>query len=166
MKGTPYDPFRVLRTLVAHEVNFVLIGGVAMRLHGSPRVTNDTDICYDAGANLDRLVSALTAMNARRITDLEPDGAEITLTKAYLEGEDAFAFMTDAGQVDVIASPLGVGDFHELRNRAVVLDLDGTVVRLASIDALRDMKRARDWPVDRTDLEILVDIEQEQRGPD
>lgn len=165
MNGRPFDPFRVLKTLVAHEVDFVLIGGVALRLHGSPRVTNDTDICYDhAGANLDRVASALRAMNARRISDLEPDGTEIDLTRAYLEKEDAFAFMTDAGQVDLLAAPLGVRGFDELRNRAIVLDLDGTVVKLASIDALRDMKRARDWPVDRADLEVLVDLEREQRG--
>lgn len=61
-----FDFLRSLRTLVEHEVRFVVIGGLAGRLHGSTTVTNDLDICYarDEG-NLDRLARALRDLNAR-----------------------------------------------------------------------------------------------------
>ena len=51
---------RLLRILVANDVRFVIIGGVALVLHGSARVTQDLDICYARdGENLRRLSQAL-----------------------------------------------------------------------------------------------------------
>lgn len=37
----PFDPAGILRVLDDHGVDFVLIGGVAARLHGSPTLTED-----------------------------------------------------------------------------------------------------------------------------
>ena len=41
----------LLRELLARGVDFVVIGGIAAVLHGSPRVTQDLDVCFatDAG---------------------------------------------------------------------------------------------------------------------
>ena len=44
-----FDPEAILRTLVDHGVEFVLIGGVAATLHGSPLRTGDVDICPQEG---------------------------------------------------------------------------------------------------------------------
>ena len=52
---------RLLRALGEHDVAFVIIGGVALVLHGSARVTQDLDICYARDdENLRRLSQALT----------------------------------------------------------------------------------------------------------
>jgi hypothetical protein len=40
-----FDPLRLLRTLDAHEVRYVIIGGVAGALWGSPSATFDLDVC-------------------------------------------------------------------------------------------------------------------------
>lgn len=55
-----YDPFAALAVLNRHGVDYVVVGGVAARLWGSPTMTNDLDVCYarDAG-NLRRLAAAL-----------------------------------------------------------------------------------------------------------
>lgn len=42
-----FDPLAALKALREGGVDFVLIGGVAARLHGSPSLTRDIDICYD-----------------------------------------------------------------------------------------------------------------------
>ena len=55
-----FDPIGALQVLQRHEVRFVVIGGVAARLWGSPTMTNDVDICYDRDPrNLERLAAAL-----------------------------------------------------------------------------------------------------------
>lgn len=165
MSTRPFDPVQVLETLARHQVAFVLIGGVAVRMHGSNRVTNDTDICYARSSdNLERLAKALQAMNARRITDLEPEGVAVDVTPAYLEKEQMFAFMTDFGQVDLVAAPQGVEGFDDLAQGAAEVDIGATSVKLASVEALMKMKRARGWSVDRADLTTLSDIKQEQKS--
>ena len=53
-----FDPLAVLRALEAAGVEFVLIGGVAARLHGSPTLTRDVDICHSRErSNLDKLAA-------------------------------------------------------------------------------------------------------------
>jgi hypothetical protein len=62
---TVFDPLQALRTLVAHRVRFVIIGGFAGALWGSPSITIDLDICYDrSAANYEALVSALRELRA------------------------------------------------------------------------------------------------------
>ena len=46
MREPPFDPLTALRTLVERGVRFVLIGGYAGALRGSPVITGDLDICY------------------------------------------------------------------------------------------------------------------------
>lgn len=65
-----FQPRLVIETLNRHGVRYVLIGGVAATLHGSPLRTGDTDICPDSHPdNLDRLASALRALKARFRTE-------------------------------------------------------------------------------------------------
>lgn len=162
MSTAPFDPVRALSTLARHGVEFIVIGGVAVRMYGSPRVTNDTDVCYERSpANLERLADALRAMHARRIGDLDPQGIAVDITRSYLEAEDMFAFMTDFGQLDLIAAPQGVRGFEDLRDEAMEVDIGPATVRLASIAALKEMKRARGWSVDRMDLAVLDNVERE-----
>jgi hypothetical protein len=60
-----FDPLGTLRTLSEHRVRFVLIGGFAAALRGSPMITGDIDICYARDdANLRALAAALGALDA------------------------------------------------------------------------------------------------------
>jgi hypothetical protein len=62
---TVFDPLLALRTLVAHQVRFVIIGGFAGALWGSPSITSDLDVCYDRNTtNYEALVSALRELRA------------------------------------------------------------------------------------------------------
>jgi len=61
-----FDPVSMLRVLERHQVDYILIGGLAATLHGSPLRTGDVDICPRAELdNLERLAAALTEMEAR-----------------------------------------------------------------------------------------------------
>ena len=62
----------MLRVLERHHVDYVLIGGLAATLHGSPLRTGDADICPGAELdNLERLAAALTETGAKIRYDLE-----------------------------------------------------------------------------------------------
>lgn len=127
-----FDPERLLRTLVEHDVRFVLIGGWAAKLHGSPTVTADIDVCYarDA-ANLGRLAEALSGLDVR-LRDVADD-VPFRLDAQSLRAGDTFTLTTSIGDIDLIASPAGSGGFEVLASSADILDLGDFTVAVASL---------------------------------
>ncbi|HYN63769.1 MAG TPA: hypothetical protein VES36_04115 [Candidatus Limnocylindrales bacterium] len=143
-----------------HRVQFVIIGAIAGRLHGSPTVTRDLDICYARDeANLEALASALKEVHAR----LRGVGEDVPfiLDARTLRAGDRFTFETDAGDLDVLGTPAGTRGFDELTLTAEVVDLDGVAVHVASLDALIQMKRAAGRPKDLIEVEVLAALRNE-----
>ncbi len=61
----PFDPLGAFLVLQERNVRFIVIGGIAAGLHGSPSLTADLDICYERSkANLEALASALQEVHA------------------------------------------------------------------------------------------------------
>jgi hypothetical protein len=161
----PYDPLLALRVLQQHGVRFVVIGGVAGRLWGSPTMTDDCDVCcaWDL-ENLDRLALGLVQLGAtlRGIVDDVP----FQLDGRTLANGQVFTFMTKAGALDVLAAPAGVRGFEELDANASEFDMGGgLVVRVCALDDLIRMKRAAGRPKDRIELEVLGAVREELEGP-
>jgi hypothetical protein len=157
-----FDPLRTLAVLQRHDVRFVIIGGVAGRLWGSPTMTNDLDLCYARDrANLERLAGALIELHARlRGVDddlpFRPDAATLA------NGLD-FTFMTDVGPLDVLGLPGGVRSFDELAVNAAAFDFgEGVTALVCDLDDLIRMKRAAGRPKDRIELEILGAVREER----
>jgi len=160
-----FDPLGALRTLNDHGVRYVIIGGVAGRLWGSPTMTNDVDICYDRQpANLERLAAALRDLGARlRGVD---DEVPFRLDAATLARGENFTFTTTLGPLDALGWPAGIGGFDDLAVNAVPFDLgEGLVVAVCDLDDLIRMKRAAGRPKDRIELEILGAVRDERRAP-
>ena len=158
----PFDPFAALATLQRHAVRFVIIGGVAGRLWGSPTVTNDLDICFDRTAdNLGRLASALAELGAKlRGVD---DDVPFRLDAKTLAAGQNFTFMTDVGPLDVLGLPAGISNFDELAVNATTFDLgEGLTVAVCDLDDLIRMKRAAGRPKDRIELEVLGAVREER----
>lgn len=157
------DAVGLLRELVARGVDFVVIGGIAAVLHGSPRVTQDLDVCFatDPG-NLDALGTALVALDAR----LAPvtDDVPFVPDARTLRQVGALTLDTAAGRLHVLAAPVGAPPFADLRTRADRYDVGGLFVLVASIDDLLAMKRASGRPKDLADVAELEAIRL-RRGP-
>ena len=149
-----FDPFALLKVLQAHQVQFLLIGGIAGVLHGSPSMTNDLDICHspDKG-NLQRLAAALVELNAR--SRGAPDDVPFLLDAQTLAAGGNFAFSTSAGALDCLAFPSGSNGYDELVANAVSMDLDGLDVKVVALNDLIRMKRAAGRPKDLIEVEIL-----------
>lgn len=160
-----FDPLGALEIMMSNEVDFVLIGGLAARLHGSPTVTDDLDVCHSkARDNLERLGAALASMNARlRLPD--PDEVvEATFDDRFLAAVDNITLVTDFGPLDLLAAPAGIESYVELEDRAVTMDLDGMTIRVASIDDLMAMKKAAGRRKDLIELEILAALKEESES--
>jgi predicted nucleotidyltransferase len=150
-----FDPERALTVLNEYGVRFVVIGGIAAAVHGSPMLTSDLDVCYARDdANLRALAKALVALNAR----LRDALAELPfqLDEMTLRHGDHFTFVTDAGDLDVLATPAGTAGYDELASDASAIELGESLrVRIASLDLLIRMKVAAGRPKDRFALETL-----------
>jgi hypothetical protein len=156
----PFDPLLALRTLVRHRVRFVVIGGIGGRLHGSPTVTRETDICYDRSPeNLERLAEALGDLDAR-LRGVDED-VPFLLDAKTLEAGDHFTFVTRAGDFDILGTPAGVGGFEELASHATEFEIEGSTVLVASIDDLIRMKRSAGRAKDLIEAEVLGALQQE-----
>ena len=155
-----FDPLRALQTLDRHRVRFVVIGAFAARLLGSPTVTRDVDICYARDrANLEALAAALQELRAH-LRGVDPD-VPFRLDARSLAAGDAFTFTTDAGDLDVMATPAGTNGYEELSRTADEMNLGDLRVRVASIDSLIRMKRAAGRPKDLIEVEVLAALRDE-----
>jgi hypothetical protein len=157
-----FDPLRALRVFSDHEVRFVLIGGLAGRVWGSPTVTNDLDICYErTRENNERLARALRALNATLRG--APPGLPFRLDEQTIRMGDSFTFDTDAGDVDCLGTPAGTTGYVDLLKNATELDLAPDLrVMVTSLDDLIRMKRAAGRPKDLIAVEILTAVKEER----
>lgn len=146
----PLDANAILGELDAHDVDFVVIGGVAVQAHGHTRTTQDLDLVPEPSAeNLARLAEALRALGARPVGALRPETLLIPDT-GVLELD------TDAGGIDIHRDPPGAAPYTELRERALELDLE-VPVQVISLDDLIAMKHASGRPIDRGDISALTE---------
>lgn len=160
MTGAPFDPLGALRTLHGHGVLFVVIGGYAAAIRGSPVITGDVDICYARDdENLERLAKALGELGAT-LRGSPPD-LPFQLDAKTLKRGDAFTFNTTVGPLDCVGTPAGTAGFEDLDAEATDEDLDGLTVRVASIEDLIRMKRAAGRAKDLIALEWLGAVRDE-----
>lgn len=159
----PDEPFsfhRVLEVLAEHQVDYVLIGGLAALVLGSPVVTQDLDVCYArAAGNLDRLAAALQALHAH-LRGAQPD-LPFQLDGRTLALGDSFTFETDFGPFDILATPSGTRGYEQLVANATTVDFDGLSVQVAHVDDLIRMKRAAGRPKDLAALPHLQALRDE-----
>lgn len=156
-----FDPLRVLRTLLAHEVQFVVVGGFAGTLWGSPSITVDLDICYERSTrNYDALVAALRELGATLRG--APDGLPFQLDARSIKMGDSFTFKTDAGDFDCLGTPSGTTGYTDLRANAATFELAPDLrVDVCSLDDLIRMKRAAARRKDLIEVEILSAVKEE-----
>jgi hypothetical protein len=155
-----FQPVRALATLLRHNVQFVVIGGLGGNLHGSPTITNDIDICYARNQeNFERLAAALTELGARLRG--APEGIPFILDAKTLKMGDHFTFATDAGPLDCLGTPAGVSGFEELRRNALEASFEGLPLLVASLDDIIRMKQAAGRQKDLIEIEVLGALQEE-----
>jgi hypothetical protein len=149
------DLRKLFGPLVAHGVNFVLIGGMAGIARGSSYPSYDLDVAYARDkANMGRLVAALKEIGVRLRG--VPADLPFQLDERTIENGANFTFVTPYGDLDVLADVAGVRSYDELSEAAEEKELFGFPVRVASLDHLIAMKRAANRPKDQNMVEEYV----------
>lgn len=152
---TPLDAERILRALAEHEVDYVLIGGLAMQTYAHVRATNYADLIPAPDpANLDRLAAALRSLDARM---LNPDEEDTEIDAKMLPRATIWQFVTRDGGIDVMHEVPGGRSYGELSEGALVVRLGDINVPVVGLDDLIQMKLARGRPVDLSDVASLTD---------
>ncbi len=151
-----FQPEEILRVLVEEGVEFIIIGGIAATLHGSHLRTGDLDICPKRGkVNLGRLARALERLDARVRAAGIPDGLPFAIDATFLSDVELFSLVTRFGDFDLCFMPQGTAGFADLEQSALVFDLDGLEVPVASLEDVICSKEAADRPKDRGQLPTL-----------
>jgi predicted nucleotidyltransferase len=151
------EPLRLrqlLEQLVAADIRFVLVGGLAVNAWGYIRATRDVDIVPDPSPeNLERLDVLLAGLGGK--VDVGGRMLDTSAISPFLKAGDRTLVVTDLGQVDVLQGLPQIPSFAALDAKASDVDVDGLTVRVCSLDHLLAMKRASERPRDRDDLEAL-----------
>lgn len=153
----PLDAKRILQALAEHNVEYVILGGLAVQTHGHLRTTVDIDVLpRPEPSNLARLANALNALGARI---LNPGSEGLAIDAAMLPRATMWQFATRHGAIDVLHDAPGAPPYDELRSRALEIKLGEMKIAVAGRDDLINMKRASARPIDLDDLAALTEPE-------
>ncbi len=157
-----FEPDDLLLALTGAQVEFVVIGGVAVGVHGFIRATKDLDIVPDPSPeNLERLARLLKEINAQHVglEDFSPEEFPYDPTDPVGLAEGAnFRLETSLGPLDIMQWVQGIDQdlaYTELAPRAIPVTFRDTQVQVCALEDLRTMKRAAGRPEDLKDLERL-----------
>ena len=156
----PVDFIGIFTLLTEARVRFVVVGGLAVLLHGLDRLTADVDLVLDLSTDAAAdAVRALTASGYRPMAPVDPMALADPARRAEWQasrGMKVFSFWDSTNSrptVDVMLDP--VVSFTELYESATVISIGGTPVRVACVPHLIALKQAAGRPQDHADIERL-----------
>lgn len=153
---------KVLTLLYDAEVDFAVIGGVAMNAHGSAYITLDLDICYSRSpASIRRLCLALAPIHPRLRG--APDDLPFHLDEKTVTAGLNFTLATDLGDLDLLGEVKGIGTYENVLKLSAKNDAYGFPCNFLSIQGLIQSKRAAGRKKDLdalAELEIMSDLQE------
>jgi len=146
---------RLLALFAESNADCVIIGGLAAMVHGSAYVTYDVDVCYNrAPTNVEKICQALATVHPK----LRGAPADIPFRldpPTMLAGLN-FTLDTDIGALDLLGEVSPFGEFSQVVQHAEEAELFGYQVRVLSLEALIEAKRAAGR---QKDLLVIPELE-------
>lgn len=161
--------FDLIRRLLDAEIEFVIVGGLAVTLHGYQRLTMDIDVVLAMNpGNLQRFIETAKAAGLKPIIPVpiealaDPDQIdrwhrEKGMLAFALRGSDLSSSI-----IDILVRP--EISFERLRKDAVLVPVGALTLPIASIDHLIEMKSGTGRSKDAVDIEELTKIKEQGRG--
>jgi len=142
---------QILKSLLDHQVEFILVGGLCGRLQGVPLVTEDIDIVYRCDAdNIARLLAALEPLDAH-YRGRGKGSPKLKPRAPVLEAAGHNLLMTNAGPLDVLGTIGNNQRFEDLLPHTVHMQVLERPVRMLDLATLIQIKeelgRAKDLAV-------------------
>jgi predicted nucleotidyltransferase len=145
----------LLRRLAEADVEFVVIGGLAVSAWGVVRGTKDVDIVVATDVkNLKRVAEVAVAAGGHVQQGDALLGSSFSIASALASG-DQVMIETDLGRLDVVQGLEGVPSYEHLRTRARQAEVLGAPLAVCSLEDLKAMKKAAGRTRDLADLEDL-----------
>jgi len=142
----------ILEVLNKHNIEYIVVGGVAAVIHGAPMTTFDLDTLVKVdSANAERLVEALAELGAHfreHRNPLNPTSEDI-LAGGHL------LLMTRAGPLDVLGFIGNNQRYEELVDVSSEIQTSMGPLRLLDLEELIEQKRRMGRPKDRAAVELL-----------
>ena len=164
LSGRRFDPVAFLRWLDSEAIRYMLIGGQAVRLYGSPRTTVEYDFWLEPSSRV-RVLRTL-----EELYDLELSADPTDRRRPIVVAQSPFD-KVDTFFLRGMSTPDGKHlDFDELFSRSVLVEAEGEPpVRVPAIDDLIALKslRAPLKPEDTQDiryLEVRLRIDEADSG--
>ena len=148
-----FEPDRLVAAFNAAQIEYVIVGGLAVGAHGVVRATRDLDlVAAPDQRNMDRLADCLQALGGEH-------PIQGPLTGAALARPASFKVQTKHGEVQVLNRMEGVPPFAELQRDQIRVEIaSDAIAPVCSLAHLRAMKRAANRPRDRVDLAELAEL--------
>jgi hypothetical protein len=151
------DLVKLLERLNQHEVEYVLVGGLAAVLHGVTLVTRDVDICCAfTPENLSRLGQALADLHP--VHRMTPQRLPLVLTPGLCARLKNLYLQDDWGILDCLSKVNGLGKFKQVCRHSQIIHLPIGPCRVLDLDGIISAKEAMDRLQDRLALVQLKAI--------
>lgn len=152
---------RIYEMLSSAGIQFILIGGGAATLHGSPRLTLDVDVVYQRSiGNMQKLAECLAP--TRPYLRGAPPGLPFKLDLSTFRHGLNFTLTTDLGSLDLLGEVVGGGTYEELLPHSSPVVALGVKLQCVNLDKLIELKRAAGRPKDAEPIAELEAIRQER----
>lgn len=150
----------IFRKLQEKDVNYLVVGGIAVALHGVPRFTADADFILELiPDNIHKFISAVTELGYKPKAPINPlDFADKAKRSQWIKekGLTVFSFWNPSDPfklIDVfVANPI---EFSKMDKEKVVKKAAGIEIPLPSIKHLIKLKEISGRPEDLRDIEFL-----------
>jgi hypothetical protein len=151
----------ILRSLVEHEVEFIVVGAVSATLQGAPISTFDLDIVHHRSPeNLTRLLAALQELDAHY---REHKTRRLRPKLSHLSSPGHQLLNTVFGPVDVLRTIGEDLSYVDLLPHTFELKSKGMRLGLLTLEKLIELKEAADCDKDKAVLPILRRTLEEKR---
>ncbi|CAI4033744.1 hypothetical protein DNFV4_04186 [Nitrospira tepida] len=145
----------LIRLLVKHGIEFIIIGGAAATTHGSARLTEDLDVVYGrTSENIAKLAACLAPY--KPYLRGAPPGLPFQFDAKTIQRGLNFTLTTELGSLDLFGEIPEGGRYEDLLPHTITITLFGATCRCLGLKRLIEVKRAAGRP---RDLEVVAELE-------
>lgn len=144
-----------LSLLIAHEIEYMVVGGYSVAFHGFPRYTGDFDVWINtAEKNSERLISALDDFGFSSL------GLQVA---DFVESNKVIQLGVEPLRIDIMTSISGVESFSEAFANKETIRLSGIDLNYIGYRDLVANKKETARLQDKRDLEELAKLKKEKK---
>lgn len=158
--------FEILNVLYKKKIKYLIVGGLAVNLHGVPRVTQDIDIIISMDEdNISTLIESLKELGYIPRLPVDPKGLiNPLIVRDWIEKRNlkAFTFYNKKDnfkEIDIVLShPL---TFDQAYQNKIVKKVEKIKINLIAIEDLITMKNSAGRKQDLSDVKLLKKLKEE-----